>query len=494
MTLKCVAILCVRNEELHIRRALDDLVGQGIDVAVIDHASTDRTREICLSFLGRGLVALENLDWDGTYDQTLQLSAKMALVDRLDHDWVIHADADEWMHTRIPGETLLDGIRRMDTDYNAINFEEFVFLPPPDAIADSADCKHNLLDYYFFAPCANRLMRAWKRCARLSNVNSGGHILAGDEIRLAPENFVLRHYIVLSQEQAIAKYAQRVFAPADLQRGWHGNRLGLVPERLRLPKSEVLQRLPAWDSVELDRAQPKTRHFWDWTLQERGLQRRSGKLLVCIYTCEAHEGLLQRFYESPVGVLLRENPDAMIVEVHADSSLANSRMAGRRMQLQARECYQELSIKTHRMIEMAVREFEFQNLLKIDVTTVMTEMDSPEYADRKPIDMDALACFLREADYSRDYLGFMHHAHAGREGAENWARKKGGLIDYARIFGNGPMPPFYSGKCYMISRAFAEYVARQGAEAAQEHAQHFLGSEDVMVGRLYQRFAASSPA
>lgn len=493
MTLRCVAILCVRNEELHIRRALDDLIGQGIEVAVIDHASTDHTREICLSYLGRGLVALEDLDWDGTYDQTAQLRAKMALVGRLDHDWVIHADADEWMHTRIPGETLLDGIQRFNKDYNAINFEEFVFLPPPDAIADPADCKHDLLDYYFFAPSANRLMRAWKRSARLSNVDSGGHLLVGDEIRLAPENFVLRHYIVLSQAQAIAKYSQRVFSPGDIERGWHGNRLGLVPERLRLPRSEMLQRLPAWNSVELDRSQPKTRHFWDWTLDERGPRRRPAKLLVCVYTCEAHEWLLQRFYESPVGVLLRENPDAVIVEVHADASLAHSRMAGHRMQLKAQECYQELSIKTHRMIELAVREFEFQSLLKIDVTTAMTEMDSPEYADRKPMDMDALAGFLREADYGRDYLGFMHHVHAGREGAENWARKKGGRIDYERIFGEGPIPPFYSGKCYIISRRFAEYIARQGAEAAQEQAQHFLGSEDVMVGRLYQRFAASSP-
>lgn len=494
MTLRCVAILCVRNEELHIGRALDDLVGQGIDVAVIDHASTDRTREICLGYEGRGLVALEDLDWDGTYDQTAQLRAKMALVEKLDHDWVIHADADEWMHTRNPGETLLEGIRRIDKDYNAINFEEFVFLPPPDGVDSSADYKQGLLDYYFFAPSKHRLMRAWKRSARLDNVNSGGHMLVGDEIKLAPEEFVLRHYIVLSQAQAIAKYSRRVFAPADLERGWHGNRLGLVPERLRLPSSDVLQRLRAWDSVELDRSQPKSRHFWDWTEDERGLQKRSAKLLVCVYTCASHEWLLQRFHESPVGVLLRENSDAIIVEVHADATLADSRMQGRRMQLAAQERYEELSIKTYRMIDLAVRDFEFQNLLKIDVTTAMTQLDSPEYADRKAMDMEALAGFLRGADYDQDYLGFMHHAHAGREGAENWARKKGGQIDYPRIFGDGPMPPFYSGKCYIISRRFAEYIARHGAEAAQEQAQYFMGSEDVMVGRLYQRFAASSPA
>lgn len=281
MGLTCVAVLCVRNEEAHLPRAIADFIDQGIEVAVIDHDSTDRTAEICASFIGRGLVSIERMEWTGQFDLTGQLQAKRELIDRLDHDWVIHADADEWMHTRIQDESLLDGIERLaKLGYNAINFEEFVFLPEPGATQEPADCKQEMLNYYCFAPRENRLMRAWNRQQAFSNLESGGHLLAGADLRLAQESFVLRHYIVLSQGQANRKYADRIFSTRDLEKGWHGNRLNLQAERLRLPDPAVLGRLQDWRSVDLDRSNPKALHFWDWPLadsnapQEPGLSSR----------------------------------------------------------------------------------------------------------------------------------------------------------------------------------------------------------------------------
>lgn len=272
MSIRCAAVLCVRNEEAHLRRAIGDFVDQGIDVAIIDHGSTDRTREICAEYMGNGLLLVEHMPWTGVYDQTGQLQAKKALIDRLDHDWVIHADADEWMHTCIQGESLLEGVARVSQlGYNAINFEEFVFLPEPGATEEPMDCKRELLNYYFFAPQRNRLMRAWRRHLAFDNVSSGGHILSGAELCLAPESLVLRHYIVLSQRQAVRKYADRIFSDRDLERGWHGNRLNLAAERLRLPDPAVLKRLPDWTTVGLDRSEPKALHFWDWPLTERGV-------------------------------------------------------------------------------------------------------------------------------------------------------------------------------------------------------------------------------
>jgi len=102
-------------------------------------------------------------------------------------------------------------------------------------------------------------------------VSSGGHLLSGAGLSLAPESFVLRHYIVLSQQQAVQKYAGRIFSNRDLEKGWHGNRLNLAAERLRLPDPAVLKRLPDWSNVDLARSDPKTLHFWDWPLAERGL-------------------------------------------------------------------------------------------------------------------------------------------------------------------------------------------------------------------------------
>ncbi len=67
----------------------------------------------------------------------------------------------------------------------------------------------------------------------------------------------------------------------------------------------------------------------------------------------------------------------------------------------AQERYETLSVKTHRMIRTAVEQASFDALLKIDVTTVMTQMDGPEYADRAAIDPVFQAFTARDAECAR---------------------------------------------------------------------------------------------
>lgn len=264
-SITCVAVLAVRNEVLHIYRAISSFIEQGIDVVVIDHESTDGTLEICKDFLGNGVLSIECLPWRGVFDLSEQLEAKTRVIKKLPHDWVIHADADEWLQSPIKGESLLEGIARVAAHgYNAINFEEFVFLPDPEDSSDLRDYNKKLLHYYFFSPHQNRLMRAWKMECDFSNVASGGHHLGGVDINLAPEAFILRHYIVLSQQHAVKKYADRLFSESDLKKGWHGNRLQLDVNRLTLPETRYLKKLPRTDSVSFDRSDPKQDHYWDW--------------------------------------------------------------------------------------------------------------------------------------------------------------------------------------------------------------------------------------
>jgi hypothetical protein len=220
----------------------------------------------------------------------------------------------------------------------------------------------------------------------------------------------------------------------------------------------------------------------------------ASRVLACVYTCEQHRHLLERFHESEPGRLLASSPDIRVIEVYADPTVAMSRVRGDELRLRGEERYDALSVKTHRMLEFCVQNFQFRNLLKIDVTTVMTRMDGPTYAGRQPIDQAALARFIREADYGEDYTGFLQHAAADRNGAEGWATKKGGVIDYPRLFGDGPIPPFFSGKCYILSHRFATYVANRGADLAEEQRRYFLGSEDVLVGRLFEKYVAEGSA
>jgi glycosyltransferase involved in cell wall biosynthesis len=262
--ISCAAILAARNEAAHIRRALKNYIHQGIDVVVVDNGSTDETVRECMGFLGHGLLGIEHRAWEGAFNLSAQLDAKEAIIQNLPHEWVIHADADEWLQSPVAGESLIAGISRLSAaGYNAINFEEFVFLPNPGGDFAPLEYEKKFLDYYYFASAANRLMRAWKRADQLGNKTTGGHGLTGN-IRLAPDTFILRHYIVLSFRHALMKYSGRRFSETDLKKGWHGNRLNLSANKLILPDTDSLKHLPSWDSKEFDRSAPKHTHFWDW--------------------------------------------------------------------------------------------------------------------------------------------------------------------------------------------------------------------------------------
>lgn len=265
MPVSCAAIICVRNEERYLENTLEYLVSQGIDVAIIDHESDDNSLSICRQYLGAGVIRIDALEWRGEYDQTAQLTAKANIAKRLGHDWILHTDADEWLQSPRESESLLEGISRLDRlGFNAIDFDEFVFLPVGSQENQSSATYPKFLHYYYFAPFPNRLMRAWRREAEFNNVSSGGHQLKGAKLCLAEEKFILRHYIALSQEHAIKKYVGRVFSKGDLEKRWHGNRLGLTAKQMKLPDSGVLKKLPNWRSKSFDRSKPLDKHYWQW--------------------------------------------------------------------------------------------------------------------------------------------------------------------------------------------------------------------------------------
>ena len=246
--MKCAAVIAIRNEEPHLHRLLTDYISQGIDVIIIDNCSTDRSIEICNKFIGNGLLGIYSLPWNGEFNLSAQLRTKETIINELTHDWVIHADADEWLQSPLEGERLIEGIQRADqAGYNAINFEEFVFLPDMKQETLQPDYEKNLLNYYWFHHSTNRLMRAFKPADRLDFVTAAGHCLTGN-VNLFPENFILRHYIVLSYAHAVYKYSSRCFAREDLIKGWHFNRLNLSSEKLILPKKYKLNRLSHWRS------------------------------------------------------------------------------------------------------------------------------------------------------------------------------------------------------------------------------------------------------
>ena len=264
--LSICAIIAVRNECQYLKILLPLLAEQQIDVIIVDNESTDGSRELYSDFMIKPIIAVETLPYQGFFSLIEVLSVKQELYKKINHDWVIHQDADEILEHYKPGLTLRDAIQEADrAGYNVLNFDEIVFLPEPHSDYYNRDYYTELLRYYFFEPKKNRLNRAWKRSSQLSNTAAGGHTLKGSYLSIAPTNHILRHYIVLSEHHAREKYIARSFDVRALAKGWHAKRLNLTEKNLMLPdKSAFLFRLNRYDSKDFCRNTPTDRHFWQW--------------------------------------------------------------------------------------------------------------------------------------------------------------------------------------------------------------------------------------
>ena len=261
-----LAIVCARNEAVHIERCLIDLIASGCDVILIDNGSIDETVSRAEPFIGRGLLRIEHLPWHGRFSLSDQLRAKKSVIQSSTHDWIVHADADEWLVSPTPGQSLGDAISTAHgAGYNLVNFHECVFIPKPGEDFAHRHYSAQMKDYYFFQPKYPRLNRAWRRDAALENTNSGGHILSGAALRKSPHDLILRHYIVLSQEQGYAKYIGRSFSDEDVDRGWHGNRRIITEANLRLRPHTSMRHLgnPCRHDC-FDLSEPLSNHFWEW--------------------------------------------------------------------------------------------------------------------------------------------------------------------------------------------------------------------------------------
>lgn len=265
MSINALAVIAVRNEASHLTRQLQQLAADGLEIAVLDNGSTDGSRDIAQQALGGAVTQLVDLPWTGAFSLSDQLRAKATLIEASKHDWILHVDADEWLQSRTPGQRLLKGLAEAEAaGANCVNFDEFVFVPLPGEDFTGTNYTQQMRHYYFFQPKYPRLMRAWKRTDNLSSLSTGGHELKGSKVRKFKTDFILRHYIALSEAHAAQKYVGRSFADEDRQRGWHGNRLGLTQAQLCIRSMDPIRQLPEPGSRDFDRSNPQKLHFWDW--------------------------------------------------------------------------------------------------------------------------------------------------------------------------------------------------------------------------------------
>jgi Glycosyl transferase family 2 len=263
--MRVVAIIQAFNEERFIARCIEHLVEQGIWVYVVDDASSDSTLTVAERYLGRGVIGIEELGAHEVHNWRQICQRKEELAARLDADWLIHHDADEFRISPRRRQSLAEALRKFDeAGYNAVNFQEFTFIPTresPDH--DHPAFQRTMRSYYPFAPFHPHRLNAFKRQdGPIELAWSGGHQVRFEGLAPAPASLYMRHYLFLSHDHAIRKYVRhRPFATETLGAGWHSFRPRLRPEMIVLPSARDL--LTYRGDRHLDAAAPRVTHVLD---------------------------------------------------------------------------------------------------------------------------------------------------------------------------------------------------------------------------------------
>jgi glycosyltransferase involved in cell wall biosynthesis len=262
--MRIIALLGIRNEALYLRHCLDNLVSQGMDVVVLDNDSTDESVAIARERLGAGVLDIVRHPYPGHYDWEGILRHKTELCRKYEADWFMHCDADEIRQPPARFRTIAEGVEEAQQQgFNAINFDEFVFLPTSaQERYEGTDYPALMRQYYYFAPRPLRRVNLWKSdVGPVDIVTSAGHWVDFADRRVFPDSFVMRHYIALSLEHAVSKYTrQRVYSEDEIKRlGWHRTRVNLEAGHLRLPMPEQMHTLAGDESF--DRSRPLREHL-----------------------------------------------------------------------------------------------------------------------------------------------------------------------------------------------------------------------------------------
>jgi hypothetical protein len=134
------------------------------------------------------------------------------LAARSGADWCLLNDADEFRSSTRPGETLAEGVARLDaTGCNVIDHKVFAFFCVNDgwtvAVSPEQYFRHyNTTDMI----CRLPQEKLWKNSQRVDLVHSGGHSIRFPGKLVAQEEFIMKHYPFRTPAQARAKLATRL--------------------------------------------------------------------------------------------------------------------------------------------------------------------------------------------------------------------------------------------------------------------------------------------
>ena len=263
--MKIVALITVHNEERMIPACLRHLEHEGLNYFVINDRCTDGTMEYVKIHAGPGLIGTADMPFEyDHFNLSRTLEFKLAVARELDADWLLHLDADELRGSNQPNETLAQAITRIDAEgFNAINFQEFTFVPThEDAEHHPASFNRTMRWYYPFLPQPLHRLNAWKKQGNeVDLVSDGGHRVHFAGRKVYHQSLHLRHYLYISRDHFSAKYKNRIHIGPELEKNWHGWREKATDAMCYFPPQSAMRPFDPETPWQLDASSPRTQHM-----------------------------------------------------------------------------------------------------------------------------------------------------------------------------------------------------------------------------------------
>lgn len=182
---------------------------QGVQVHALDGWSTDGSYEI----LQASGATVERFPAEGPTE--VQACRKILyriedLACRSGADWCMISDADEWRRTNRRGETLAEGIARVDAaGFNAIDYRVFAFYCTDSGWSGNPEQYFRHFDQEDLI-CQIPNTKTWKNLRRVDVHTHGGHLVEFKGKRTSAEKWSMKHYPYRTPAQARHKVQVRL--------------------------------------------------------------------------------------------------------------------------------------------------------------------------------------------------------------------------------------------------------------------------------------------
>jgi radical SAM protein with 4Fe4S-binding SPASM domain len=262
MMLRVCGFVFCHNEEHILRECLQHYAREGIDLVVVDNASTDSSMQIVEDVrrdpgTGRGTIRdILHIETEGYEWKKILFTACNYMHSRLRaYDWILLIDADSFYHSPVRGITLLEFIDQAGyAGYNILDGALYEFYPTERDDPAVVSPLERLKYCKAYHPYPQH--RIFRYHSSIDFYTHFGHVCLRERPRVCCVQFLYLHYKWVSYEHGRKKlFAERLprFVERRQHSRFHPQYLGLLPVQEDLVKSSASLTLFRKEAVLISR-------------------------------------------------------------------------------------------------------------------------------------------------------------------------------------------------------------------------------------------------